>query len=370
MNAALVGLHSERLAAARAAALEAIRALSDSVEAIRKAEMDADFQFALPWPELTRLIKAKEDVGRIDYLAALTLRSEVTARHEECCASVTKQLIQEMESRRLAIGKLDSELWNAKSHAQTRVAKANATLAAKKHYALSVTVPSAMAHSEPPGGCAQLACMLLATVAWLSWVTSGMNEVRLAGLVGGVMVVAISFLGVPLLGAYFPYLLRFGIKLLRVSKAESQARQDVAAAQAACVKETADAENELALASQSLGASLETAQKRFASAQSAGNGLAERLPQARPATESKAPPPLPQASPGSDASFVISLTSAGNNLVAVIKSLRELVPGLGLAQAKAFAEDTPSIVAHGLTRSEAENFRKRLETVGAKVEIL
>lgn len=372
MNAALVGLHVKRLAAARAAALEAIHALSDSTGTIRKAEVEADFEFALPWQELTQLMKAKEDVGRIDYLAALALQSEVTAKHEECCASVRSQLSNETEIRRLLIATLRAELSGAMGHSKRRAAKADEVLAeTKRHWAHNVNAASGAAHSEPPGGCAQLVCMLLATVAWWSWLgMSDVRAVRLEDLLGGLMFVVTGVLGVPLLGAYCPHLLRFFAKLLRVAKAETQARNAVAAAQAACVKETADAETELASTSQSLGASLETAQKRFASAQSAGNGLAERLPQACPATESKAQPPLPQASPGSDASFVVSLTSAGNNLVAVIKSLRELVPGLGLAQAKAFAEHPPSIVAHKLTRPEAENFRKRLETVGAKVEIL
>lgn len=361
MSAALVGLHMKRLASARALASEAICALAETVETIRKAGMEADFTFAMPWLELTQLMEAAEDVGRIDYLAALALRSEVIAKHTDLCASVRKQLSDELENRRLLVGKLDSELWNAKRIAQTRVAKANEALAGTKHHALTVTVPSAKAIDDDFEVLGDWRIASVAGFLVMAMATNGDS---------GAKVRAAMFFGVAGAVMLFPVLLNFFSKLRRVSKAEIQARENIAAAQASCVKETADAEVELASASHSLGASRDAAQKRFASAQSAGNDLVECFQKNCPSLESNTPPLCPKHHPEADTTFVVSLTSAGNNIIAVIKSLRELVPGLGLAEARAFAEDTPSIVAQGLTRPEAETFQKRLETVGAKVVIV
>ncbi len=363
MNAALVGLHVKRLAAARALALEAIYALSESVEAIRKAEIDADFKFALPWPELTQLTKTREGVGRIDYLTSLALRSEVIAKHEACCASVRKQLSQEVESRRLAIGELDSAIRSLNQHAQARAAKADEAhkkvVAAEDCYVRATTLPTG--GIETHGWEYVVACVAV------FFVVNGVmplfvNPNRVA--VGEWALIAALFLGLPL-----PYTLKWLLIWHGKSGRQQKARDNIAAAEAACLKTKEDAQAELASALPSLGASLETAQKRFASAQSAVSGLGGRLPIACPIPESKAPPLL-IASSGSHSGCVVSLTSAGSNIVAVIKSMRELVPGLGLAEAKALAENTPSIIGKELTILEAECIRRRLETVGAKVVII
>ena len=52
----------------------------------------------------------------------------------------------------------------------------------------------------------------------------------------------------------------------------------------------------------------------------------------------------------------------------VIKSVREIT-GLGLAEAKKAVEETPTTLKEALSKDDAENMKKQLEEVGAKVEL-
>ena len=54
--------------------------------------------------------------------------------------------------------------------------------------------------------------------------------------------------------------------------------------------------------------------------------------------------------------------------IKVIKAVREIT-GLGLAEAKAFVESAPKALKEGVSKEDAENFKKQLEEAGAKVEI-
>ncbi|MGF1679005.1 MAG: 50S ribosomal protein L7/L12 [Candidatus Methylacidiphilales bacterium] len=67
--------------------------------------------------------------------------------------------------------------------------------------------------------------------------------------------------------------------------------------------------------------------------------------------------------------FDVVLTEAGGNKIGVIKEVRAVVPGLGLADAKALVESAPKTLKEGATKEEAEEIKKKLEAAGAKVEI-
>ena len=54
--------------------------------------------------------------------------------------------------------------------------------------------------------------------------------------------------------------------------------------------------------------------------------------------------------------------------IKVIKVVREIT-GLGLGEAKAFVESAPKAVKEGASKDEAEELKKKLEEVGAKVEL-
>ena len=67
--------------------------------------------------------------------------------------------------------------------------------------------------------------------------------------------------------------------------------------------------------------------------------------------------------------FEVILKEAGANKIGVIKEVRVVVPGLGLADAKALVEGAPKSLREGVTKDEAAEIKKKLEAAGAKVEI-
>lgn len=67
-------------------------------------------------------------------------------------------------------------------------------------------------------------------------------------------------------------------------------------------------------------------------------------------------------------SFGVELTSAGGQKIQVIKALRE-VTSLGLKEAKDLADAAPKMVKEGLSKEDAEEVKKKLETAGATVTI-
>ena len=68
-------------------------------------------------------------------------------------------------------------------------------------------------------------------------------------------------------------------------------------------------------------------------------------------------------------SFDVILKEAGANKIGVIKAVRAAVAGLGLAEAKALVEGAPKALKEGVTKEEAEEIKKKVESAGAKVEI-
>ena len=55
--------------------------------------------------------------------------------------------------------------------------------------------------------------------------------------------------------------------------------------------------------------------------------------------------------------------------VAIIKAVREVVPGLGLKEAKDIVEGAPKTLKEGASKEEAEAMKKKLTDAGATVEI-
>ncbi len=68
-------------------------------------------------------------------------------------------------------------------------------------------------------------------------------------------------------------------------------------------------------------------------------------------------------------SFDVELTSAGANKIAVIKVIRELVPTLGLTDAKALADTAPKVVLTGVNKETADEAKKKFEEAGAAVTL-
>lgn len=78
------------------------------------------------------------------------------------------------------------------------------------------------------------------------------------------------------------------------------------------------------------------------------------------------------AAPAAEAktSFDVILASAPpEKKIAVIKAVREVKAGLGLAEAKKLVEEAPKPVLEGANKTEADAAKKKLEEAGAKVEV-
>ena len=67
--------------------------------------------------------------------------------------------------------------------------------------------------------------------------------------------------------------------------------------------------------------------------------------------------------------FNVVLAETGANKIGVIKAVRELVPTLGLQEAKTLVESAPKDVVTGVNKGAAEEAKKKLEAAGAKVEL-
>ena len=65
--------------------------------------------------------------------------------------------------------------------------------------------------------------------------------------------------------------------------------------------------------------------------------------------------------------FSIFLASAGDKKINVIKEVRAIT-GLGLKEAKDLVEAAPKVKG-GVAKKDAEEFKKKLEAAGAKVEL-
>ena len=81
----------------------------------------------------------------------------------------------------------------------------------------------------------------------------------------------------------------------------------------------------------------------------------------------------PAAAAGGEAAadkddFSIMLVSAGDKKINVIKEVRAIT-GLGLKEAKDLVEGAPKEIKAGVPKKEADEFKKKLEAAGAKVEL-
>ena len=86
--------------------------------------------------------------------------------------------------------------------------------------------------------------------------------------------------------------------------------------------------------------------------------------------------PVAAAAPGAAAApageekseFSLFLAAAGDKKINVIKEVRAIT-GLGLKEAKDLVEAAPKEIKGGVAKKEADEFKKKLEAAGAKVEL-
>ena len=66
---------------------------------------------------------------------------------------------------------------------------------------------------------------------------------------------------------------------------------------------------------------------------------------------------------------VILVSVPADKKISVIKVVREVKPGLGLAEAKKLVEEAPKPVLEGANKADSDAAKKKLEEAGAKVEV-
>jgi large subunit ribosomal protein L7/L12 len=93
---------------------------------------------------------------------------------------------------------------------------------------------------------------------------------------------------------------------------------------------------------------------------------------AAPVAAAAAGPAGGAAAPAAEAQTtfdVIILSVPADKKISVIKVVREVKPGLGLAEAKALVEGAPKPVLEGANKADTDAAKKKLEEAGAKVEV-
>ena len=76
----------------------------------------------------------------------------------------------------------------------------------------------------------------------------------------------------------------------------------------------------------------------------------------------------PAAAEEEKTEFDVIVTAAGDKKIQVIKVVRELT-GLGLKEAKSVVDEAPKPVKEKVSKAEAQDMKKKLEEVGATIEI-
>jgi large subunit ribosomal protein L7/L12 len=95
-------------------------------------------------------------------------------------------------------------------------------------------------------------------------------------------------------------------------------------------------------------------------------GVSAAAPAAAAAAAPGAAAPAAEAKTQFD---IILVSLPADKKIAVIKAVREVKAGLGLAEAKALVEGAPKPVLEGANKAEADAAKKKLEDAGAKVEV-
>jgi len=75
------------------------------------------------------------------------------------------------------------------------------------------------------------------------------------------------------------------------------------------------------------------------------------------------------AAAAKDTFDVILASVPADKKIAVIKAVREVKAGLGLAEAKALVEGAPKPVLEGANKADSDAAKKKLEEAGGKVEV-
>jgi large subunit ribosomal protein L7/L12 len=96
---------------------------------------------------------------------------------------------------------------------------------------------------------------------------------------------------------------------------------------------------------------------------------AQAMVAAAPAAAGAAAPAAEAEAAEEQTVFNVVIADGGATKIAVIKALRELVPTLGLSEAKALVDTAPKEVMTAVNKKTAEEAKEKLTAAGATVEL-
>lgn len=101
------------------------------------------------------------------------------------------------------------------------------------------------------------------------------------------------------------------------------------------------------------------------------NGLVKAIEEKWGVSATAVAGPAAAAGPAEEQSSTVTvkLASGGETKIAVIKVVKEVL-ALGLKEAKDLVDVAPSVLKEGMKREEAEEFKKKIEGAGGKVELV
>lgn len=67
--------------------------------------------------------------------------------------------------------------------------------------------------------------------------------------------------------------------------------------------------------------------------------------------------------------YTLHLADAGSQKIAVIKAIREIMPDLGLKEAKDLVDAAPKTVKENMPKADAEEAKKKIDAAGGKAEL-
>lgn len=93
------------------------------------------------------------------------------------------------------------------------------------------------------------------------------------------------------------------------------------------------------------------------------------VPMAFAAPQTNAQSPTTEEKKEEKNTFTVVLANSGANKLAVIKAVREILPNLGLMDAKKLVESAPKEILTDVSKDKAEEAKKKLTDAGATVEL-
>lgn len=99
------------------------------------------------------------------------------------------------------------------------------------------------------------------------------------------------------------------------------------------------------------------------------NALKDRFAIEMPSAAAAAPVAAAAAVAEEKSEYKVTLKDSGPEKIKTIKALRQVLPTLGLVEAKKAVDEAPTVIAEAVSKADAAKMKEALEAAGAKVEL-